>query len=227
MTNLLGVLNTSQVQLLNGLVPKEGPRAVPVQLDFTATTTAELDFALAQAQARLTGVQAIWIDNTNSGSDLVIVAQSTGQRIVVKARHQGSFPVIGAIPPKFVLTSSGGVIIESLWLNVPIPANEWGATHLGAPTGPVASVIAAGGTPVNVFASLPINGGYVTNPIAATESLFVDIVNAAGTTAPGANGTTTELAAGQSFTIPPNLTGALSANAVTNGHTFTAVGFGS
>jgi hypothetical protein len=223
--NLLGSQTTSQIQLLNGQVPREGPRAVPLQLDFTATTTAEVDFTLGSAQSRISGVQAVWIDNTENSDDLVIVAQVTGQRLVIPANSQGSFPVIGAIPPKFALSTGGGVIIESLWLNVPIPANEWQASVSAVPSAPTNTAVATGGTAVPVFATMPVNGGYVTNPYSAAESLFIDPINNADTVAPGAHGTTSELTAGQSYFVAPGTSGSLSANAVTNGHTFTAVAF--
>jgi hypothetical protein len=97
-----------------------------------------------------------------------------------------------------------------------------------AQTTPIAGAVRAivtGGTAVNAFsAGAIVTEGLISNPIAATESLFVDLVNAAGTTAPGTNGTTFEVPAGASFRCPPS-TLAVSVNAATSGHAFTAVSF--
>jgi hypothetical protein len=93
-----------------------------------------------------------------------------------------------------------------------------------APGNPTSFSVVHGGTAVPVFNALSLNiGGIVTNPIEATESLFIDIVNTPGTVAPGANGTTFELVPGQPFIVPPNISTAVEVNAVTSGHSFTAV----
>lgn len=92
------------------------------------------------------------------------------------------------------------------------------------------TVIATGGTAVVVVTG-PIRGGYVQNPsgdgqgIGATpESLFVDMVNTPGSTAANAFNTTSELAPGSPFALPPLQPGVqVKANAATTGHQFTAV----
>jgi len=92
------------------------------------------------------------------------------------------------------------------------------------PADPAVFKVTTGGTAVTVFNASELNvGGIVTNPTGATESLFIDIVNTPGTLAPGTNGTTFELVPGQTFLVPPNISTAVEVNAVTNGHSFTAV----
>jgi hypothetical protein len=81
--------------------------------------------------------------------------------------------------------------------------------------------IATGGTAQNAFLGIT-TGAFITNPLNATESLFVDMVNVAGTVAPGTHGTTVELVPGQSQAFPALVT-SISVNAVTSGHVFTAV----
>lgn len=224
MSNFIGS-NTGQIQLINGQVPGEGPRAVPVLLDLTTTTQGEVDFTLAAAQARLTAVQCVWVDNSENPSELIIAAQASGQRIRVPRFSQGTFPVLGAIPPKFAVSSGGGVAIQTVWLNVPVPVNEWRTDTLFSPAGGLTHTVAVGGTAVNAFGISPAGGGYITNPFGASESLFVDPVNPAGTSAPGTYGTTSELVPGQTYPIQPGLTGPVTVNAVTSAHAFTVVGF--
>lgn len=92
-----------------------------------------------------------------------------------------------------------------------------------------ASVVVTGGTPVIAVIAVPagIGGGYVTNPLLATdqgistaEVLYINIV-AAATLA--SNGTTVALQPGQSFTLPAGQNSATSVNAVSSGHKFTCV----
>jgi hypothetical protein len=96
-------------------------------------------------------------------------------------------------------------------------------TSQGTATAGSAHAIATGGTAVTIFAAGAIvHEGLIINPTSATESMFVDFVNNAGTIAPGPNGTTMEIVAGNSCAVPPLAT-AVTGNAVTTGHTFTSV----
>jgi hypothetical protein len=97
------------------------------------------------------------------------------------------------------------------------------------PQPPSTSTVATGGTPVIAVLAVPvgINGGYVVNPLTAAdqglgavEPLYVNIVTNATTSG---NGTTIALQAGQSFTLVPGQTTAVSVNAATSGHKFTTV----
>lgn len=98
------------------------------------------------------------------------------------------------------------------------------------PAAGASSTIAVGGTAVTI-AEGPINGGWITNPpdlvaqaIAAAENLYVDMVAVPGSTDATANGTTTLLVPGQSYSIPPLADGVLvRANAATSGHRLTVV----
>lgn len=103
----------------------------------------------------------------------------------------------------------------------PLPVTLASSTP-NAPTPVVgaATAVATGGTAVTVFPFVTTEGN-ITNPGTATESLFVDIVNTAQTSAPGTAGTNLELLAGQTYAVPPTAH-AVSVNAITSGHTFTA-----
>lgn len=134
----------------------------------------------------------------------------------------GSVTITGPLP-----TGSNAIGSVAVTGSLPGGTATLGTVHILTPAlTPVAGLafaVATGGTAVTVFsAGSIVNQAYIVNPIGATESLFVDPVTTAGTTAPGTTGTTTELAAGQSYTIGPT-TKAVSVNAVTSGHSFTAV----
>lgn len=92
-----------------------------------------------------------------------------------------------------------------------------------------ASQIIVGGTAVVAVLAVPtgLNGGYITNPssaadqnLGAAEWLYVNPVTAALL---GAYGTTSGLAPGQSFSLPPGSNVAVSVNAASPGHRFTVV----
>jgi hypothetical protein len=86
------------------------------------------------------------------------------------------------------------------------------------------TTITTGGTAQVVFPANSIgNQGTITNPLTATEPLFVCIVVAQVATTT-ASGTTFALAPGQTFTLPPSQVN-VTVNAVTTGHVFSAMAF--
>jgi hypothetical protein len=93
------------------------------------------------------------------------------------------------------------------------------ATTPVTPTAGNASSIVTGGTSVIAALANP-NGGFITNPASATETLFVNPVGAAATTA---SGTTFGLAPGQTWTLIPGQTTQTTCNAASNGHVFSVV----
>jgi hypothetical protein len=117
-------------------------------------------------------------------------------------------PTTGAIPV-FIATGAGGPVTPATGL---------------------ASVVITGGTAVKV-AQGPIRGGYLFNPLNAAaqgigtaENLYVDPVNAPGSTDAAGNGTTTIAAPGATIALLPLAAGAqYRVNAATSGHTFTVV----
>lgn len=87
------------------------------------------------------------------------------------------------------------------------------------PVAGTASQVVTAGTPVQA-APANINGGYITNPADAPGYLYVDPVDAAGTTAVG---TTTSLQPGQSFSLIPGTTLPTTANSQSSAHNFSVV----
>ena len=224
----------NQTNILNAVVPPEGPKSAAVVLDFTSTDTVIVDFTITTAQGKISTIQMLWVDNSLNDAPLTVTVQGTSQNIDIPAGAQGWFPVVATNRPKFVCTTPPGPVITSLWLNVPVAQGYWFPNGNGA-TGSVASLnfsVTTGGTAVDAYATVPgvsmvpSGGAVIKNPDAATEPLFVDIVNPAQLAEPGTLGTTVELAAGQSFVVPPNFMGNVSVNATTSGHAFVAYGVG-
>jgi hypothetical protein len=223
-----------QQHVYNAIIPDEGPRAVGFELDFVNYNENDIDFTYAYEQKQMTVVQAVWVDNTANAEELVITATNAPRQVIkVGPGIQGAFPVISAIRPKFALTTNGSCIVNVIFVNVPLMSfSDQPAPVLNAgKAASGATVIANGTTAVAVFdpsvSPNPSDGAVIVNPRNATESLWVDMIARPGVIAPGTNGTTVELIPGGSFIVPPDYAGTVWANAVTNGHTFTAYGAGS
>lgn len=224
--SLTNVQGTNNIIVLNATVPPEGPKCIPIPVDLTTAATAQIDMTLATGQQKISGVQSIYVDNSENPAPLTVLVDGTNQEIECPALSQGTYPVISTNRPKFTVSSTGGVSVLIHFLNVPIPCNVWypfvneRTQAAGSPNNSVVT----GGVAVIVWNPPPTGGGVIINPKNATESLFVDIVNAPGTTAPGTNGTTVELAAGESFIVSPRFGGQVRVNALSSGHVFTVYG---
>lgn len=110
----------------NGLAPAEGPRVVPVILDFTATP-AEIsgDFTIEESTGVVSFVQSVFIDNADNTSPLTLIIDVTGQRIVVPANRQGYFPVFATESFKWTARTAGVFRVGITFANVPMPTAIW------------------------------------------------------------------------------------------------------
>jgi hypothetical protein len=226
--SLTSLDGSNQIAVLNALVPPEGPKAIFTTLDFTSASQAIVDFTLATAQGKITCIQSIWVDNSLNSQPLIFTVQGTGQVITCPAYAQGSVPVIAANRPKFNVATVGDLVVNVIWLNVPLPANLWFPAQGASTFASAAAVtsITTGGDAQTVWAagSVPLGGAVIINPVNATESLFVNIVQAAEDASPATDGSSVELTEGQDFIIPPGFQGGVSVNAATTGHHFIAYG---
>lgn len=125
-TNKLRFLNTQ-----NRVVPCEGPRAVPVLLDFTAATggpTYSIDLQNMEALKRISNVQAMYIDNSQGAAPLVITIPSTGQVISIAPGHQAYKNVLCPNPAALVFSSQNQIIQTVHLLNFPVIDSDWSAS---------------------------------------------------------------------------------------------------
>lgn len=224
-------VGAQQSAIFNSLTPPEGPKAVTLPLDFSIAASFLIDCTLAYDRTVLTVVQTLWCDNSANTAETVFVVAGSQQKIIVPAGAQGSFPVITPIRTKITASTTTTALVTVTILNVPLPSAVWTVgplaivtpvetlTQPGTAKAGASVTIATGGTSqVAIAAGVITQQGVIKNPNSATESLFVDMVNAAGTT-DGASGTTFELKAGDKFIVPP-VTGAVNVNAATTGHAF-------
>jgi hypothetical protein len=218
----------NQQTVLNAQIPPEGPKVVSTLLNFTSTSQLTVDFTIANQQQTITAVQSIWVDNSSNGSTLSIYCIGTQQNVVIPAGWQGTVPIIAANRPKFLVTTTGGVEVNLLWLNVPLTSNLWNPSDASARIsgiGPTSFEVVTAGTAVNPFANgVPPGGAVIQNPASNTPNIFVDVVNTAQDVSPGTNGTTVEIVPGADFVIGPGFTGTVTVNCATSATSFVAYG---
>ncbi len=118
--------NNLKQGIYNGMVPKEGPKTIPIKVDLTVNTTADIDFSQQNALEQISFIQGVYIDNSNNAAALTLVCQGSGQIIEAPAGAQGYVPLLATLPNKFTVATSGGVIVPLFFYNVPMPAAVWG-----------------------------------------------------------------------------------------------------
>ena len=117
-------MNLSGFPVYNGLAPKGGPKALRVDLDFSAVTTKEIDLVDEQDSDMINFIQSVWIDNSQSPRRLDIVFGGVPMPLRIGAGVMGMFPVI--IPGHFRATFTvsavfPAVLVPVILLNVPQP----------------------------------------------------------------------------------------------------------
>lgn len=124
---IIDIKNLQQCGLLNQTVPKEGPNAIPVPLDFSTETNHTLDFSSQQQNGAFSMLQAVFIDNAFGGSALTVLVLGTGQRIVCPALSQGFFTVLSQNPIKlqFSVPAASGAAVKVFMLNFPVSNCVW------------------------------------------------------------------------------------------------------
>lgn len=130
------IIDTKQLKTLmiqNQMIPKEGPLAVSLLLDFsfaTGLTQYTLDFSQYQWLAKLSIIQSVYIDNSTNGVPLVLQDVNTGYTIVANPHTQGWYQILSPVPTKVQFNCSGGPNnVNVIFANVPIAGVVWAATH--------------------------------------------------------------------------------------------------
>ena len=114
----------------NTFSPPEGPRALPLTLDFTADPQAFLYvsdlYNRGPGYPGLSGLQTVYVDNAQGAGDLTVDVEGSGQKIKVLAGFQGFYPVISPQKGRVTFNGSGG-IVSVLLLNFTVSAYQWSA----------------------------------------------------------------------------------------------------
>lgn len=113
-----------------GTMPKEGPRVIPVRLDYTTFDTYNIDLTPQQQGGQFSFVQTVYIDNSDNAAALQLIASATGQRIVVPPNGMCYMPFLQPNPPQMqaITTPAGGLIVGIMFLNFYVPPIVWKKT---------------------------------------------------------------------------------------------------
>ena len=111
---------------VNGqMVAPEGPRSIPLLLDFTQTTDYEVNLQNQQARAFISMVQAVFVDNSANASPLTVTMPDSGQSIIVAPGHQGYYNVICPNPARISFSTTGDISLAVFLLNYPVTNADW------------------------------------------------------------------------------------------------------
>jgi len=125
-----GNISQNSVSILaidNPYLPPEGPKSIPVLLDFVNYNVQTLDLLLVEQTGFISMLQTIYIDAKDTDASITVTVGVTGQAIRVKGRTQGFYPLLcpkGKITLAFDGTGANALIPVQL-LNSPIPAAQW------------------------------------------------------------------------------------------------------
>jgi hypothetical protein len=115
----------SDIQVPNQKLPAEGPRTIPLVLDFSAQTFYVIDLTNQQVQTRISMVQTVYIDLKDTDSPLLVQVGGTNQVIKAKGRTQGYYTVLAPAPTNFIISSQAGILIPVELCNAPIAGVVW------------------------------------------------------------------------------------------------------
>lgn len=102
-------------------MPPEGPKCIPITLDFSVTDSYALDYSNFGQRGFLSMVQTVWVDNSLNGNTFEIEIPSIGQTVKVPANTQDYFAVMCPNPIKINFNSAGaGVVVKVLLINFPV-----------------------------------------------------------------------------------------------------------
>jgi hypothetical protein len=111
--------------VFNAQMPKEGYKAAPFTLDFSAATSYAINLYDMMAAQQMSLVQGIFCDNSVNSAQVSIAMQTLGYPIVVPTIAQGYFPLLVAKNDVLTFTSSGGIAVRFVLYNMPLPAMTW------------------------------------------------------------------------------------------------------
>ena|SRR5690349_24724690 len=125
------IYNTNTVQCVqlqqSKIIPDEGPKCLPLLLDFSTQGTIVVDFQQLQEGKFITMIQTLFVDLSLIGVDLSITIAGSGQKIMARAGKQGYYPVLCPNPSKLTFDCAIGTApaIPVQIINSAMPGVVW------------------------------------------------------------------------------------------------------
>ncbi len=101
-------------------MPPEGPKCIPITLDFSVVATYSLDYSNMGYRGFMSMVQTIWVDNSLSADPFLIIVPATNQTIKVPAGVQDYYAVMVPNPVKISFSSASSAVCVVLLINFPV-----------------------------------------------------------------------------------------------------------
>jgi len=112
----------------NLLVPAEGPRAIPLLLDFSLSQAYSLNLQNSEELRRMTMIQGVFIDNSSSITSVSVSCPITGQTITVAPGHQAYKTLFCPYPSQINFFSTSGIVLKFQLTNFPVVNDDWSTT---------------------------------------------------------------------------------------------------
>ncbi len=117
----------------NALIPREGPKSIPVALDFSAQGAYDVDLQIQMATAKIQLIQTVFVDNRSGTTPLTISVNQSREVLSIPPRSQGYLPILAPSPFRALIscadTSNSNALVY--FCNFPVPAAVWSAVNSG------------------------------------------------------------------------------------------------
>jgi hypothetical protein len=118
----------ADIGVQNQVLPRGGPKCVPVPLAFVTQTGFILDLQNMQALNRFSNLQTLYIDNSGNSQILIVTVGRGGQQIKAPAGSQGYYPILASNPLNLNFSVAATSPTDTAYvflLNVPLPSSQW------------------------------------------------------------------------------------------------------
>jgi len=126
------LINSNQLSVstpMSQYLPEEGPRAVPMILDYSSVTEWVLDMELLQSMAFVSMIQSIYVDTSDlTAGNLNIIIGGSGQVLKIPFDTQGYYSALVPNPVRITFqydTPGTGELARVQLINVPVPGASW------------------------------------------------------------------------------------------------------
>lgn len=117
----------AQVPVFNAIIPAEGPKALPVDLDFELAGSWAIDLSQAFALKVISLIQAVYIDNSKNPNALELSVDSSRHSVTCPPYSQAFFPLLAPKDTKLTVASGLTGRARVFFLNIPVSPQVWGS----------------------------------------------------------------------------------------------------
>lgn len=113
-------------KILTGMIPCEGPKTIPILIDFSLGNTFTADLSVIQNLAFITCVETVFIDNSQNTAPLkVSTSPNTKQDLYIPAGAQAYLPILQTNPAVLTFFTTTALKIMVQLLNFYVPPFVW------------------------------------------------------------------------------------------------------